>query len=82
VTADHRIEAASIERQVGKAGCLVGLGMGQSIGQKVLQGYELAAAIGRQIAVGSEGVALANALQGEIEILQAALLVFRAGERA
>jgi len=56
--------------------------MGQSIGQKVLQGYELAAAIGRQIAVGSEGVALANALQGEIEILQAALLVFRAGERA
>ena len=80
VTADHQIEAASIERQVGKAGCLVALGMDQSIGQKLLQGFEFAAAIGRQIEVDSEGVALANALQGEIDILQAALLDFRAGE--
>jgi hypothetical protein len=54
--------------------------MCQSIGQKLLQGYELAAAIGRQIEVGSEGVALGSALQGEIEILQAAQLDFRAGE--
>ena len=44
VTADHQIEAASIERQVGKAGCLVALGMDQSIGQKLLQGFEFAAA--------------------------------------
>jgi hypothetical protein len=44
------------------------------------RGIPACAAIGHQIKVGSRGVALGNALQGEIEILQAALLDFRAGE--
>jgi len=41
LTAEHKIEALSLERQGGEAGREVGLGMGQSIGEKRLEGFQL-----------------------------------------